>query len=210
MKVLCSPNLLTNFLPITGDDGGEVNRLKAVIQSYEKEVNELGDKVRSLETEMESKDRERQNSVPAPEKDKYKSRVFAVRTDTVPWKESLKLPSDQQRCIIIWRQLSPDTGSQTQTQTHSKKAKMVEESASFEPWMMITESAALKQISVPKTPNGVDTHGLYMLKDLKPYFDKRRNAHSVSKEILGYYSGMPHWQCAHEQNIKWTKHRPAT
>ena len=147
------------------------------------------------ETQLES------ITISGPENDKYKYRVFAVRTDTVPWKESLKLPSDQQRCIIIWRQLFPDTGSQTQLQTQSKKAKMVEESASFEPWMMITESAALKQIRVPKTPNGVDTHGLYMLKDLKPYFDKRRNAHSVSKEILGYYSGIVRYTWPTDHNL---------
>ena len=98
---LCSQNLLTNFLQITGDDDGEVNRLKAVIQSYEKEVNELGDKVKSLETEMESKDRERQNSVPAPEKDKYKSLARRLKEERNTYKEMVEGKKKEQEELKV-------------------------------------------------------------------------------------------------------------
>ena len=98
---MSSPNLLTNFIPITGDDGGEVSRLKAVIHSYEKEVNELGDKVRSLETEMESKDRERQNSVPAPEKDKYKSLARRLKEERNTYKEMVECKKKEQEELKV-------------------------------------------------------------------------------------------------------------
>ena len=98
---MCSQNLLTNFLQITGDDDGEVNRLKAVIQSYEKEVNELGDKVKSLETEMESKDRERQNSVPAPEKDKYKSLARRLKEERNTYKEMVEGKKKEQEELKV-------------------------------------------------------------------------------------------------------------
>ena len=92
---------MTNFLRITGDDDGEVNRLKAVIQSYEKEVNELGDKVKSLETEMESKDRERQNSVPAPEKDKYKSLARRLKEERNTYKEMVEGKKKEQEELKV-------------------------------------------------------------------------------------------------------------
>ena len=98
---MISPNLLTNFLPITGDDGGEVSRLKAVIHSYEKEVNELGDKVKSLETEMEKKDRERQNSVPAPEKDKYKSLARRMKEERNSYKEMVEGKKKEQEELKV-------------------------------------------------------------------------------------------------------------
>ena len=101
VKELSSPNLLTNFLPITGDDGGEVSRLKAVIHSYEKEVNELGDKVKSLETEMEKKDRERQNSVPAPEKDKYKSLARRLKEERNSYKEMVEGKKKEQEELKV-------------------------------------------------------------------------------------------------------------
>ena len=133
-------------------------------------------------------------TISGPENDPHKYMVFAVDTQTVPLKESLKLPSDQQRCIIIWRESFSSTGSQ------SKKAKMEEYAPLFEPWMMITESAALKQIRVPATPNGVNAHGLYMLKNLKPMFAINKNRNSVKLETLGYYSGLVRhsWPADHD------------
>lgn len=118
-------------------------------------------------------------------RDPHKYVVLAVNTKTVPWQKDLKLPDNQRRCIITWRQVLPSEGSQSK-----KQLKMQDDVPLFEPWMMITESAALKRINVPKAPHGIDANGLYMLKDLKPLFDKKRRAlHSVQKEVLGYYSG---------------------
>ena len=78
-----------------------MSRLKTVIHSYEKQVNELGDKVRSLETEVESRDKERQTSMPAPEKDKYKSLARRLKEERNTYKEMVENKQQEQEELKI-------------------------------------------------------------------------------------------------------------
>ena len=82
----------------SADNSGEVNKLKAVILSYEKQVNELGDKVRTLQTEMEGK--EKLSSQP-PEKDKYKSLARRLKEERNQYKELVEDKKQEQEELKV-------------------------------------------------------------------------------------------------------------
>ena len=82
----------------SADNSGEVNKLKAVILSYEKQVNELGDKVRTLQTEMEGK--EKLSSQP-PEKDKYKSLARRLKEERNQYKELVEEKKQEQEELKV-------------------------------------------------------------------------------------------------------------
>lgn len=83
-------NLMTlreeGMLASQDDDNNDVSdtKLKAVIQSYEKQLNEMGEKVLHLQSEIENK--EKQQAVPA-EKDKYKSLARRLKEERNQFKE---------------------------------------------------------------------------------------------------------------------------
>ena len=89
-------NVIITFPLILVNDrsGGEISKLKAVIESYEKQVNELGDKVKTLEQEIESK--EKQTPQPPPEKDKYKSLAKRLKEERNQLKEQVEEKKKEQ------------------------------------------------------------------------------------------------------------------
>jgi len=75
------------------NDPSEVSQLRAVIHSYEKQVNQLGDKVKSLENEMENKEKV---VAQAPEKDKYKSLARRLKEERNQYKEMVEEKKKEQ------------------------------------------------------------------------------------------------------------------
>jgi len=81
-------NLMTlreeGMLASQDDDNNDVSdtKLKAVIQSYEKQLNEMGDKVVQLQSEIEIKDKQQ-----PLEKDKYKSLARRLKEERNQYKE---------------------------------------------------------------------------------------------------------------------------
>ena len=69
------------------DDNNDVSdtKLKAVIQSYEKQLNEMGDKVMHLQSEIEIKDKQQ-----PLEKDKYKSLARRLKDERNQYKEMVE------------------------------------------------------------------------------------------------------------------------
>lgn len=93
-------NVRDDLLQPTGSSvndraGGEISKLKAVIESYEKQVNELGDKVKTLEREMEVKEQQTPQP-PAPEKDKYKSLARRLKEERNQLKDQVEEKKKEQ------------------------------------------------------------------------------------------------------------------
>ena len=78
--------MILNHIFLLDDDNNDVSdtKLKAVIQSYEKQLNEMGDKVLHLQSEIENKEKQQQ---PAAEKDKYKSLARRLKEERNQYKE---------------------------------------------------------------------------------------------------------------------------
>jgi len=91
-------NLREEGIHSQDDDNNDVSdtKLKAVIQSYEKQLNELGEKVLLLQSEIEIKDKQQ----PA-EKDKYKSLARRLKDERNQYKEMVEEKKQEQEDLKV-------------------------------------------------------------------------------------------------------------
>ena len=87
--------IFTEFIfPV--DDTEDVVKLRSMIQSYEKQVNDLSGKVKTLEQTVELKEKQPAASVPQQEKDKYKSLARRLKEERNQYRDLVEEKKQEQ------------------------------------------------------------------------------------------------------------------